>query len=142
MRPCTKRASPNDVFTRVRVAGHVHAMYSATWQQNGLPVTISSQPAALSANLSASAQQSDDGKTLVVRLANVGNTSVTMRLNISGGSISRDATVWLLSSPSGDQLDANTPAEPTRVSPVRRVVSAAADIVLPAVSAAVVEMKR
>jgi len=127
--------------TWLQPPGFVHQMISETMQPNGLEVSITNS--SLSANLTASAQQSDDGKTLVVRLANVGKRAVTLSLNVSGaarlgGDDVVDATMWLLASPSGDPLDANTPAEPERVRPVKRAIKATADITLPAASAAVV----
>jgi alpha-L-arabinofuranosidase len=121
--------------------GYLHKMVTETMQPNGLEVVISKSWRA--ANLSASAQQSDDGKTLVVRLANVGTREVTLSLNVSGAARLGDAaaaTMWLLASPSGDRLDANTPAEPTRVSPVRTTIRRGGGLTLPAASAAVVVM--
>ena len=65
--------------TWLQPPGFVHQMISETMQPNGLEVSITNS--SLSANLTASAQQSDDGKTLVVRLANVGKRAVTLSLN-------------------------------------------------------------
>ena len=70
--------------------------------------------------LSASAQMSDDGNTVVVRLANTARTPTTVIVEVARGSRKdtvSHATLWMLSSPSGNMLDANTPAEPTRVEP-------------------------
>lgn len=125
---------PNMTF--LQPPGYVHQLYSSTWQPNGLGVVISKQ----SVNLSASAQQSDDGKTLVVRLANVGKGEVTLSMEVRGRHILGQATQWLLASPSRDRLDANTPSEPERVSPVKSTIDASAGITLPPVSVAVVVM--
>lgn len=94
--------------------------------------------------LSASAQMSDDGNTVVVRLANTARTPTTVIVEVARGSRKdtvSHATLWMLSSPSGNMLDANTPAEPTRVSPVKSTAPANGSITLPAWSAAVVVME-
>lgn len=128
--------------------GYVHAMHADTWQRNGLRADIHALPGAHAANVSVSAQQSDDGKTLAVRLANTGNHSVTISLeSVTTGGWSRlgfvsNATLHLLASPTNNELDANTPGEPTRVSPVISTMNIGNKLVLPPVSAAVVVMKK
>eukprot|EP00326_Haptolina_ericina_P019719 CAMPEP_0181193292 /NCGR_PEP_ID=MMETSP1096-20121128/13742_1 /TAXON_ID=156174 ORGANISM="Chrysochromulina ericina, Strain CCMP281" /NCGR_SAMPLE_ID=MMETSP1096 /ASSEMBLY_ACC=CAM_ASM_000453 /LENGTH=221 /DNA_ID=CAMNT_0023282751 /DNA_START=12 /DNA_END=677 /DNA_ORIENTATION=- len=98
--------------------------------------------------LSASAQRSDDGKTIAVRFANTADAPITLRLNVThngsvngGGPHLGNATLWTLASPIGNILDANTPAEPTRVSPVKSAAPADGSLTLPAWSAAVVVME-
>jgi hypothetical protein len=70
--------------------------------------------------VTASAQQSEDGKQIVVRLANTLHSAASVKINFSGKmGFLKDpaATVWQLSS--ADPLAANTPAQPTAVAPVK-----------------------
>ena len=74
------------------------------------------------ASVSASAQQSDDGTTVVVRLANTASTAQNISIVFSGTEFAEKiATTWLLSS--SDGLAANTPANPTNVAPVKGTLS-------------------
>lgn len=90
--------------------------------------------------VTASAQQSEDGKQIVVRLANTGKDSASVHVSFSGKmGFLKDpsATVWKLGS--ADPLAANTPAHPTAVAPVKAGVGVTLrkPIVVPPISVAV-----
>ena len=87
-----------------------------------------------------SAQQSDDGKQVVVRIANTGKETASIHVSFSGKmGFLKDpsATVWKLGSV--DPLAANTPAHPTAVAPVKAGVGVTLrkPVVVPAISVAV-----
>ena len=92
------------------------------------------------AGVTVSAQQSDDGQQIVVRIANTGTDSASIHVNFSGKmGFLKDpsATVWKLGS--ADPLAANTPARPTAVAPVKAGVGVTLrkPIVVPPISVAV-----
>ena len=104
-------------------------------------------PSTFNAEVSASAQESADGRTVVVRLANTGAArSVTVRLQhdasmAGSGFATEKADLWLMTA--ADPLAANLPSAPTRVSPVLSQVDASQAFEMPAVSvAALVLVKR
>ena len=130
---------------------HVHKLIHDTWQPHGLPTSVQRpgaiDPSTSNAQISASAQESADGRTVVVRLANTGAARrVTVRLrhdaSLPGsGFATEKADLWLMTAV--DPLAANLPSEPTRVSPVRSQVDASQAFEMPAVSvAALVLVKR
>ena len=92
------------------------------------------------AGITASAQQSDDGKQIVVRVANTGKETASVQVSFSGKmGFLKDpsATVWKLGS--RDPLAANTPARPAAVAPVKAGVGVTLrkPIVVPPISVAV-----
>jgi alpha-L-arabinofuranosidase len=96
--------------------------------------------------ISASAQQSEDKATVVVRLANTADKSMSVVLDVPGYN-STSASVWVLVSSmdtlDGQKTDANTPSQPERVSPVlKQAVDLSAPLVLPPISAAVAVLTR
>ena len=105
-------------------------------------------PSTFNAEVSASAQESADGRTVVVRLANTGAArSVTVRLQhdasmAGSGFATEKADLWLMTA--ADPLAANLPSAPTRVSPVLiSQVDVSQAFEMPAVSvAALVLVKR
>ena len=105
-------------------------------------------PSTSNAEISASAQESADGRTVVVRLANTGAARrVTVRLRHDDASMpgsgfaTEKADLWLMTA--ADPLAANLPSAPTRVSPVLSQVDASQAFEMPAVSvAALVLVKR
>ena len=104
--------------------GYVHAMIEATWQPNAISVTPRGRynDKATGQAVGASAQASEDGKTVVVRLTNMGETAATAELVVPGfsGGASKP-TSWTLQSP-GDKDGANPPSDPTKISPQRGTV--------------------
>jgi hypothetical protein len=119
------------------------------------------------ATITASAQQSEDGSQVVVRLTNMASTvsDVVVRLggrNGQGGGkemgmgkgkgkgkehealfefeAGGNVDAWTLASASCDQMAANTPSEPEKVSPVHTVVSFNGTILLPCSSVVVLRI--
>ena len=108
----------------------------------------------------ASAQQSEDGTQVVVRLTNMAAvaTNVVVRLNSrgTGNGMARgqgkgkdamfefkaggNVDVWTLSSASCDKLAANTPSEPEKVAPIHTVASFNGTISLPCSSVVVLRI--
>lgn len=100
-------------------------MIASTWQPNALGVTPRGRyvnPRSGDGGVGASAQASDDGKTVVVRLTNMGMSAATVELVVPGfsGGASKPVT-WTLQSVGYDgKVDtdgANPPADPTKISP-------------------------
>jgi hypothetical protein len=126
-------------MTWIQPPGYVHSMIASTWQPNGLEVTprvpYSNTPPP-NETVGASAQASDDGKTVVVRITNMDkDTPVKVELDVPGFSGSQAAalrsssaddvsgkpTTWTLQSVGADgKVDpdgANPPGNPTMISP-------------------------
>jgi hypothetical protein len=105
--------------------------------------------------IGASAQASNDGKTVVVRLTNMGMSATTVELVVPGFSGGAKPVTWTLQSVGSDgKVDkdgANPPADPTKISPqkggaddvlIGQGVAHGGDTVLvPAFSYVVVEYK-
>jgi hypothetical protein len=109
-------------MTWLQPPGFVHKMITDAWLPNALNVSISGGGNGYPA---ASAQLSNDGKSAVVQVVNpvwsVAGTNVTIAFTgftpaTSGGS------AWTLASPTGSKEDANTPFQPTFISPVQTPV--------------------
>jgi len=98
-------------MTWLQPPGYVHQMISKTWLPRGIGFD-----ATLASGQSISSQISADGKTLVVRFVNqdaAGKISITI-----DGSFKalNSVTVWTLV---GALMDANTPGNPTKISPMQ-----------------------
>eukprot|EP00729_Bicosta_minor_P005274 gene5274-28010_t len=113
-----------------------------------------------SSSITASAQQSADGKQTVIRLTNIGTTSTTVTVHLGKGKGSSNGVgidgkagsgfefsafggrvdMWTLQSESCDQLAANTPSDPSKVSPVHAVVAFDGEVTLPCSSVVVLRL--
>ena len=78
--------------------GYVHSMIASTWQPNGLSVTPRGRFGSGLAPVGASAQASQDGKTVVVRPTNSGDSAATAELVVPGFSGVSKPTTWTLQS--------------------------------------------
>ena len=75
--------------TWLQPPGLVHKMYWDTWQPNGVAVITNSSASCPQAGVDFSAQASDDGKTVVLRLLNSnGEQSVNYTIDVHGGTSS------------------------------------------------------
>lgn len=135
---CTSRSGHFDGFdqgisfflpnmTWLQPPGYVHAMITATWADLGLAVYDNSTgtPTQVRSGVGASAfavtsQLTTDGKTLLVRVVNQQGAPQSVTLNIVNAQVSPSVTQWVLTS--GSASDANTPANPTMVSPQQTTV--------------------
>ena len=79
------------------------------------------------AGVSASAQKSEDGKVLVVRLVNDDAAPKQLALSVRGMAVAADVAGTALAAPNGDVEAANPPGNPALVSPVPFAAKAAAD---------------
>lgn len=106
-------------------------MIDQTWQANALNVSATASGTPIPATTLYSAQQSTDGKTLVLRYVNFASpstptpaTKVTVHLQAKDGSVVKTtgtATVWTLQSLDG--LGANPPGNPTAISPKKSTLA-------------------
>ena len=133
----------------IQPPGYVHQMIHKTWLPFAVQVdTIGGT--APNATLSASAQTSEDGKHLRILVANNGTASCRTDVVVNGwevaaagksGGASITAKLAVLS---GDADDANTPANPTKISPTSKAVqwkqTGATQLLLPPLSFAVVTL--
>jgi hypothetical protein len=120
--------------------GYVHQMFAATWAE----VTVGATPVPGTSPLPLAAQLADDGATLVVRVVNQANSSRPLALSLApahprlaGGRAGgkdyfklNSGKAWTLALPAaavaqGPKDADNTPAEPTRISPVETAVPVA-----------------
>ena len=85
--------------------------------QNHLPLLVGS--AVEGAQLDVTATRSEDGKKLVLHIANIGDKDVATEFDVAGFGKVADAYILTLSAP---LKEVNTPEEPTKVSPVKRQV--------------------
>jgi len=93
--------------------GYVHQIISTTWEPNGLAFTANPP---LGTGLSLSSQISQDGNRIVVRIVNLTPAIVSLSLNFENFSPSANANLWTLTAQS--LSDANTPGNPSKISPV------------------------
>ena len=104
--------------TFVQPAGYVHVMLAAAWQPNALRI---SGPGT-AAPYSASAQLSDDGLAITLQAVNTGASAGSIAFSVSGFAAAGDAAnVTIINAT--DYWAGNTPAYPTRISPLSKVVS-------------------
>lgn len=118
---CTERCGHYDAYdqgitfflpnmTWIQPPGYVHQMITNTWQPNGVGV---SSPCTGS-QCRASAELSDDGKTLALRFVNHSPTTQDVKISLQGFIASSQVTVLQIS---GQLGDANPPGNPTLISP-------------------------
>eukprot|EP01052_Picozoa_sp_SAG31_P054929 SAG31_NODE_14884_length_782_cov_0.975110_1_plen_143_part_00 len=111
----------------------MHKLFAETYQPNGLSISpvggsVGRMGNIDNASVAASAQISDDKKTVVVRITNVGDTGATIILHVPSFSGSITPTIWLLRAPvsPGSTWFPNKNADnpyysPELVSPTRNV---------------------
>ena len=126
---------PNSTW--LQPPGLVHRLLKDTLQPNMLRVNTSDN------RVSASAQRSEDGGTVVVRLANtdtVANATQTVMLELPteafGSFLSGEQ--WTIASTDGDVLQCNTPGNPKAVSAVKSAFALGGSVHLPPASLAVI----
>merc|ERR1711920_1127018 len=152
---CTERSGHFDAFDQgisfflpnmswLQPPGYVHKMIADTWGSRGLKVALSAQDGVNTENPptypspSASAQLSDEGHSVVVRVAVNNATKVVLQLN--GKPVSGAVKYTTISA---DNLNAaNPPSDPTLISPVTSTTEFPSDgsIALPANSFTVFEV--
>merc|ERR1712160_208664 len=129
---CTERSGHFDAFdqgisfflpnmTWLQPPGYVHKMIADTWASKGLNVSVSTEVPATGKgpqSPSASAQLSDDGKTVYVRVAV--DTATTVVLQFNGKPLSGVVKRTTISALNKDA--ANSPGDPTFISPVASTV--------------------
>ena len=96
-------------------------MIASTWQPNGLFVTPRGRYNS-GGPIGASAQGSDDGKTVVVRITNTGDSAAQIERVVPGLSGVSEPTTWTLQSVTDGKVDkdgANPPSDPAKISPVQ-----------------------
>ena len=108
-------------MTWLQPPGWVHAMIAQTWQPNNLAVSFSTdgKRPAMAARHAVSAQGSDDGRTVVVRVVNGDwgpNANTTAAVTVHGLGAIRGGSTSTISYPS--LSGANTPSQPTLVAPI------------------------
>jgi alpha-L-arabinofuranosidase len=127
--------------TWLQPPGIVHSMIDSTWQPNALQVDMPPAAGGWGGQLRgaegslASAQKSDDGKTLVLRYINFHQDlphplapAATLKVNLKGSTAEThfvSATMWSLAS--DDAEAANTPGDPTRVAPKKTTLPSFGD---------------
>jgi hypothetical protein len=71
-------------MTWIQPPGYVHSMIASTWQPNGIETSARVPYNDPTATIGASAQASDDGKTVVVRITNMAMMAAKVELTIAG----------------------------------------------------------
>jgi len=106
-------------MTWLQPPGFVHKMISQTWAETTLASVLSNDTSG--GAVSAAAQRTADGSTLVLRAVNTGNVAQSLAATVSGVSfVGNNGTSWTLS---GSQYGDNTPSSPTGISPVQAPVA-------------------
>eukprot|EP00040_Diaphanoeca_grandis_P032005 m.192845 g.192845 ORF g.192845 m.192845 type:complete len:808 (-) comp32486_c0_seq1:486-2909(-) len=114
---CTERSGHFDAFDQgisfflpnmswIQPPGYVHKMIANTWSAKALPATLVNGD-------SVSAQLSDDGKSVLIRLATT--TGGSVQLTFKGKAVTGNVKQTTISS--ADLDDANPPSDPTHISP-------------------------
>jgi len=108
-------------MTWIQPPGYVHQMINTTWAPNALQASVNATQ-----SVSASAQLSADKARLVVRLTNSASAILSVTLDFATATRTlalktANATVLWADSP----LDANPPATPTAISPIKSQVRTA-----------------
>ena len=123
---------------------YVHKMIADTVQPNAVAWSMASSDAYNASNLNGivSAQVSDDGHDVTIRFVNPRTVPVSLSLSAIGrfGCMSSVLTGTLTVLHSANLFDANTPAQPTRVSPITSTVNDLQNVQVPANSFAVVTL--
>ena len=111
-------------MTWLQPPGAVHALMAATWQPNALRTAVTGG----GSWFSGAAQQSDDGKTLVVQLVNGawGHTPGAVDITVTGFTPRPAVDFWLLAEPGAGDVNTtagNTPAAPGYISAVKSALT-------------------
>ena len=121
---------------------YVHQMIKNSLQPNAVAWSMSSSDAYNASNLNGiiSSQVSDDGTNATIRFVNPRIVPVILNLSMVGrrGCTSFASSASLTVLHSANLFDANTPAEPTKVSPVTRAISDLRSIQVPPGSFAII----
>jgi len=129
-------------MTWIQPPGYVHSMITQTWADQALTVTLKSNLGATATPYAVSAQKLKDNSALYVRAVNNQPVTTTLTIAITGMNTKTSVTVWTLSNTNLNA--ANTPSQPTNVSPVQSTVnmpSGGGDITLPVYSFVVLEFQ-
>lgn len=111
-------------FTSSQVWGMPPYYAQQMASENHLPWLVNSEVTDESGNLDVTATRSEDGKEVVLHIANLGDKPIMTRLNIKGlKNIKTVKTITL----SGDLKDRNTPEEPEKFIPVEKKMKNKAD---------------
>ena len=85
--------------------------------ENHLPLLVSSSVEGENPRLDVTATRSEDGKKMVLHIANIEGKSVKAKFDISGfGKVETAQTITL----AAPLKDVNTPENPTKISPVKK----------------------
>jgi len=103
-------------MTWIQPPGYVHQMISQTWADQSLSTTVSAM-----FPYPTSAQKTNDNKILYIRLVNNQGNDGSVSLTLTGFTASSTVNVLTLSSANVNA--ANTPANPTAISPVRSQIT-------------------
>jgi len=114
-------------MTWIQPPGYVHQMISQTWADQSLPITFSD-----SFPYHTSAQKTTDNKNLYIRLVNDQGSAGNVSITLTGFTAS--STVIVLTLQSSNTNAANTPSNPTAISPVRSQITFTGTVNLPAYS--------
>ncbi|RHJ81876.1 family 16 glycoside hydrolase [Parabacteroides sp. AM08-6] len=109
-------------FTPTQVWGMPPYYAQQMASENHLPLLISSHS---SDNLDVTATKSEDGKTLVLHVANIHRQTVPAKIEIKGCKVSGQAEAITLS---GNLDDRNTPGQPRKIIPVKHPLQGAANM--------------
>lgn len=92
--------------------------------ENHLPLLVNSEVTDDSGKLDATATRSEDGKRVVLHVANTGDQSIVTQLEVKGlNNIKKVSSIIL----SGGLKDRNTPEEPKKIIPVKKEMKVAAN---------------
>ena len=123
---CTERCGHYDAYdqgitfflpnmTWIQPPGYVHQMISATWQPNGVGVASP----CTGSQCRVSAELSDDKQTLAVRYVNHNPSDQQVTVSLQGFNPASQVTVLQIT---GNLNDANSPGNPTQISPTSQTV--------------------
>jgi len=129
-------------MTWIQPPGYIHSMITQTWADQALTVTWKSNLGTTATPYAVSAQKLKDNSKLYVRAVNNQPSTVTLTVTITGMNTKTSVNVWTLSNTNLNA--ANTPSQPTNVSPVQSTVNLASgggDITLPVYSFVVLEFQ-
>jgi len=124
-------------MTWIQPPGYVHSMITQTWADQGLGVTWDTTQ---NKAYAVSAQKTTDNSKLYVRVVNNQGVASALTLTINGFASKTTVNAWTLANP--NLSAANTPSNPTNVSPVQSTLtipSGGGNISLPMYSFLVLE---
>jgi len=140
-------------MTWIQPPGYVHAMITQTWADQALSVTWATNSNSNKYNnkkrfssaatpYAVSAQKLKDNSKFYVRAVNNQGSATTLTLTITGMATKPTVNVWTLSNTNLNA--ANTPSNPTNVSPVQstlNIPSGGGPITLPSYSFVILEFQ-